>query len=742
MAEQMAQMLHHKQEEFEIDLKGVLNLITANYKLILIVVTLFLIGGIYYSQTRTPLYRSTAMIEVEGSDVSGALESGTNAIGGIGIISANLGSSVRASSAEVEEILLRSPYLLGGVIHQLGLDISVLPHYSGFFEKHFSVFRKKNPGDATVSFLQVPNNLLAKPLLLLFKGNNQYAIFSKKGVKILDGVIGKLETGSYLFEPVHIQIDKINAKPGAIFDVVKQPINDVSDGIAGALDIKQASSSGGGSAKTGIMNLSYVSRNREQAQRLLNIILSVTVKKNVQDKSEEASQTLNFISKQLPLAVNHLQKSEIALDQYSIQSGIFDPKFEGQFLSKKMDLLQQSLEETDFKKMELLQEFTPIHPLVIAVTDKENMLKKHIENITRKLQQLPQKSEQGIILQRNANIQDSIYIGLVASAQNAEMMKASTLSNVKILSTASYPVSRIPVNKRMIIFASIMIGFVFSLAIIFIRFVLSPIIDDPDVVERALGLMVAAIIPCSKQQSSYNKKIKNNKLAGAKPFLLALDNPNDISMEALRSLCTSIQMSLLEAKNNIIAITGCRPEVGKSFVSSNLSVLLSYFGKQVLLIDADIRLGKINQSFAKPKTPGLSTYLQKEAVLSQVIQTIIPGKLDFIATGLYPQKPAELLHGALLDDLMREVSKRYDVIVIDTPPILAVTDAALILRHSATNLMVLGVGKDHLKEVLHAKSMLEKAGVTLAGIVFNTLKQSSPGFGQHYGYNYYYSYGK
>lgn len=738
MTGQTTPVSHHRQEEFEIDLKSILNLVTSSYKLILIVATLFLIGGIYYANTRPAVYRSTAMIEIGGGSVSGALRAGANAIGDI--VSSGMGSSIQTSSADVEVILLRSPYLLSDVIRQLRLDISVLPHYSSFFEKHFSIFRKQNPGNVIVSFLKVPNNLLTKPLLLFVKNNNEYAIFSKQGVKILDGVAGQEASGNYLSEPVHIRVDQINAKLGSIFDVIKQPITDVSDSIAGALSIKQAGSSGSGT-ETGIMHLSYASSSREQAQRLLNIILSVAVKKNIQDKSEEASQTLRFISKQLPISENRLQKAETALNQYSIQSGIFDPQSEGEILSNRMDVLQQALEETDFTKMSLLQKFTSIHPLVMAITGKENVLKKHIEKIKDELQQLPRQSEKEVLLQRNARIQDSIYAGLVASAQNAEMMKVNTLSNVKILSSASYPISRIPVNKRMIIFSSIVMGLLFSLAIIFIRHALSPVIEDPDVVERTLGLMVAAIIPCSKQQSSYNKKIKNNKLAGTKPFLLALDNPDDIAIESLRSLRTSIQMSLLEAKNNVISITGCRPGIGKSFVSSNLAMLLSDLGKRVLLIDADIRLGKINQSFGKQKVPGLSTYLQKEASLEKIIQNAAP-HLDFIASGLYPQKPAELLHTSLLSSLIREVSAKYDLVVIDTPPILAVTDSALVLRHSAVNLMVLGVGKDHLKEALHAKGMLEKSGVSLTGVVLNTLTQPKAGFGQHYGYsNYRYTYG-
>jgi tyrosine-protein kinase Etk/Wzc len=324
-----------------------------------------------------------------------------------------------------------------------------------------------------------------------------------------------------------------------------------------------------------------------------------------------------------------------------------------------------------------------------------------------------------------------------------EMMKASMMSSVRVLSNATYPTSRIPVNKRAIVFGSILFGLMLSLAIIFIRHVLSPVIEDPDAVERAIGIAVAAIIPFSQKQMSYNKKIKLDKLyANNNPFLLARENSSDISIEGIRSLRTTVQMSLLEAKNNVIAITGCSPGVGKSFISSNLAMVLSDLGKRVVIVDSDIRLGKLCQSFGKEKVPGLSCYLKNEATLDQVIQNVVPGKLDLISTGLYPENPSELLSQNLLPELIKTLSSRYDLVVIDTPPILAVTDSALILRYSSINLMVLGVGKDQMKEVLHAKAILEKGAVILTGVVFNTLKQQKSGFGYNYGYaNYHYTYG-
>jgi len=259
-----------------------------------------------------------------------------------------------------------------------------------------------------------------------------------------------------------------------------------------------------------------------------------------------------------------------------------------------------------------------------------------------------------------------------------------------------------------------------------------------------LGIAVAAIIPCSQSQANYDRKMKYDKLyANTKSFLLARENFDDAAIEGIRSLRTAVQMSLIGAKNNVIVITGCSPSVGKSFISSNLATLLSDLGKRILLIDSDMRLGKLNECFGKVKAPGLSAYLKNEANLEEIIQNVIPDRLDLITSGLYPKNPSELLSQALLNTLIQVVKSRYDFVIIDTPPVLAVTDSALILRHSSVNLMVLGVGKDQMKEAIYAKNILEKAEISLTGIVFNTLKQSKSGFGYNYGYaNYQYRYGQ
>lgn len=711
----------------EIDLREILNLIKREYKIIVLATLLSLLVGIFYAETRSPVYRSTAMIQVNNGSFSQGIGGGRSA----------MISAMDMSPANVESVLLKSPYVLNDVVNQMGLDISISPIYKNFFDKKITEFKNRQ-NKATIGYLNVPDTLLGVPFILIANNNNQYILSAPNGHKILTGYVGRLAVGTYLSESIQIMVTAIHADSGKTFQVMKLPATSVASDLAKNFSIKEEGND------TGVLSLSYTSNDRDSAQKFLNKILTVAVAKNVHQKSEEASKMLQFLSDQLPTLKNQLDKSQKTLSQYGFKSGVFDAVSEAQILKNTLDHLQTSLEEVQFQKMMLLQKFTSVHPVVITATKKENQLVEKINQIKEQLERLPGIGQKEASLQADTKTEGLMYAALLKNIQEMEFVKAGTISSVQILSPASYPVFSIPVEKRNIVFGSIILGMVCSLSFIFLRYILSPVVDDPTIVEEALGVPVSAIIPYSQKQMLYNKTSDRNKnLKTITHSLLALECPKDISIEGIRSLRTAIQICMLDAKNSVIAITGCSPSVGKSFISSNLAVLIADLGKRVLIIDVDIRLGRLFKTFGVSKVPGLATFLEGKANINQIVQTVIPNKLDVITTGIYPENPSELLSLKAFSDLVENFKASYDVIILDTSPILAVTDPALVLRHSAINLIVLGVGKDQIKEVQHAKNILEKSGVSLTGIVLNQNQQQKIYSNNSYGkYNYNYAYDK
>ena len=713
--------------EYEIDLRALLNLLKHSYKLILLIVSLFLCAGIYYASTRSPVYRSTALMEVKSANMSSVL----------GIMSADHFGRA-SSSADIETTLLSTPYILGDVVRQFGFDISVSPHYFGFFEKRRIEHTGQVPR-AKIDVLSVPNILLGKKLRLVIKTATQYDLFFPDNNKILSGVVGQLMQSTYLGEPVKIQVGQLQGLLGAQLTVVKQPVLNVASSLSDSLTIQSKGT-------TGVLELAYDSSTPEQAQKILNAVLFTALRRDQEQKALEANHMLQFLDTQLPILQSQLDATQDKISKYGVKTGIFNIRSTEQMLTANLMNLHQSLQKMDAEKIALLENFTSRHPLVIAENEQELQLKNQIADTQAMLNKIPFTAEKETDLLRDLTIQEKLYFNMLGSIQKMQMMKAGIISTVRILDQASYPTAPIAAKTISIVFASIVFGLIAGVSVVFIRHVLSPVIEDPDVVERALGIPVSAIVPYSKKQVEHNKlAVRSPNYLSANPHLLALKDPKDISIEGLRSLRTAIQMLLLDAADNVIAITGCSPSVGKSFISSNLAVLLSDLNKRVLIIDSDIRLGKLHHAFGKTKSPGLSTFLQGEANLEQIIQTMIPGRLDIITAGVYPANPSELLSLKSLGDLISTLKVAYDLVIIDTPPVLAVTDPALILRHSSTNFIVIGVGKNHIKEVQHAKSMLEKGGVKLTGMIFNHTKQHKAGFGYQYGYgkySYYYAYDK
>ncbi|MDQ1209259.1 capsular exopolysaccharide synthesis family protein [Acinetobacter baylyi] len=202
---------------------------------------------------------------------------------------------------------------------------------------------------------------------------------------------------------------------------------------------------------------------------------------------------------------------------------------------------------------------------------------------------------------------------------------------------------------------------------------------------------------------------------------------------------TAIHFALANAKNNVIMIAGPAPEVGKSFISTNLATILAQNNKRVLLIDADMRRGYLHKYFNTEIKPGLSEYLTDQASLEDVTHHSEVSGLDMITRGKSPANPSEILSSAQFQAMLEHLMPLYDHILIDTPPVLAVTDGIIISQYSGVNLIVARHAKTHMKELELTVNRFEQAGVKINGFILNDI-QASASYGYGYGYNYAYGY--
>lgn len=330
---------------------------------------------------------------------------------------------------------------------------------------------------------------------------------------------------------------------------------------------------------------------------------------------------------------------------------------------------------------------------------------------------------------------------LLNRQQELNIAKSSAIGNVRIIDTAITQTKPVKPKKILIVLIGIFLGFATSVGIVLLRVFLRRGIENPEQLEE-LGINVYASIPVSETfakrmvQTPSWKKNRNKDTYG----FLAIENPADLAIEAIRGLRTSLHFAMMEARNNVLMISGASPNAGKTFVSTNLAAIIAQAGKKVLLIDTDMRKGYTHKLFEVSNEYGLSDFLSGKNDLPKSVKKIKNVEFDFISRGVVPPNPAELLMHRRFGELITWASNNYDIVILDTPPILAVTDAAIIGHYAGTTLLIARFEQNTPKEIEVSYKRFEQSGVIVKGCILNgVVKKASSYYG--YGYNHYgYSY--
>jgi tyrosine-protein kinase Etk/Wzc len=400
---------------------------------------------------------------------------------------------------------------------------------------------------------------------------------------------------------------------------------------------------------------------------------------------------------------------------------------------------ESQLSALQLQETSLLQRFTPQNPQIIALEQQRAQLMARKADFENRFKALPVNEANAVSLQRDVTVKQDIYVLLLNKVQELSLTRAGTVGNVRLLDPALRPSIPVKPKKTLIVSASVLMGLILGGLFVFARKRLMTGVEDPDLIERNLQLPVLGMVAMNSTQARWDQESKRRDAQTARP-ILARALPRDPSVEALRSFRTAMQFSLLEAPNNIISFSGPTPGTGKSFVSINLATLLAESGQRVLLIDADMRRGHLNEYFAKPRSPGLSEILSGKAAPASVINTTeVPG-LFTIWTGAIPDSPSELLMSSNARAIFDGYGRDFDVVIIDTPPVLAVTDAAIIAAFEGTSYLVLRSGLHSEREMSAAVRKMTQTGGRLAGAVFNAVPSRVAKSGKYGSGNYHYIY--
>ncbi|MEH4426222.1 polysaccharide biosynthesis tyrosine autokinase [Klebsiella pneumoniae] len=702
----------------EIDLGRLIGEFIDHRKLIISVTSLFTLVALIYAIFATPIYQADALIQVEQKQANAILSN----------LSQMLPDSQPQSAPEIA--LIRSRMILGKTVDDLNLQARVKQKYFPLLGRGFARLSGDKPGSLSISRLYIPENDNDTPeIILTVKERNSFSI--SVGDFIINGKVGELldERG------ISLKVDEISAKPGTEFSIVYvsrlKAITDLQDDIAVADQGKD----------TGMLTLSLTGDNPVLIERILNSISENYLAQNIARQAAQDAKSLEFLSKQLPEVRSDLDQAEDKLNQYRRKSDSVDLSLEAKAVLDQIVNVDNQLNELTFRESEISQRYTKEHPTYKALMEKRKTLQDEKSKLNKRVSAMPETQQEILRLSRDVESGRAVYMQLLNRQQELNIAKSSAIGNVRIIDNAVTQPKPIKPKKILIVLIGIILGVMTSAGVVLLRVILRRGIETPEQLEE-LGINVYASIPIAEtfSKSVVQKKGWSKKSAEEIQGFLAVDNPADLSIEAIRGLRTSLHFAMMEARNNVLMISGASPNAGKTFVSSNLAAVISQTGKKVLFIDTDMRKGYTHKLFNENNTNGLSDILSGKVEINRALKKVVSGDFDFISRGMAPPNPAELLMHRRFGELLNWASENYDIVVLDTPPILAVTDAAIIGNYVGTTLLVARFELNTAKEIEVSVKRFEQAGVTVKGCILNgVVKKASSYYGygySHYGYSY------
>lgn len=701
----------------EIDLGRLFGEIIDHRKLIIAITAGCTVLAILYALFATPIYQADALIQVEQKQGNAILNS----------LSQMLPDSQPQSAPEIA--LLQSRMILGKTVDDLNLQAQIEQNYFPVLGRGLARLLGDNPGMLTVTRLYLPsndNNSDAPKVIVKIIDKEHYLVEGEDfNVK---GTVGTLLS----VHGISLLISKIDARPGDKFTVTQLTR---LKAITNLLEAFKVSDEG---KDTGMLSLTLTGDNSVLISAILDSISQNYLAQNIARQAAQDAKSLDFLNKQLPKVRSDLDLAEDKLNAYRQQKDSVDLNMEAKSVLDQIVNVDNQLNELTFREAEISQLYTREHPTYKALMEKRNTLQEEKNKLNKRVSGMPSTQQEVLRLSRDVESGRAVYMQLLNRQQELSIAKSSAIGNVRIIDSAVTEPKPVKPNKILVIAIGIILGFFVSIGLVLIRVFLRRGIETPEQLEE-IGVNVYASIPVSEWMLN-SKRISKRTRKEQSDVLLAIENPADLAIEAIRGLRTSLHFATMEAKNNVLMISGASPSAGKTFISTNLAVAVAQTGKKVLFIDADMRKGYVHKLLGSKKEQGLSNFLSGQVLPQDIIEKFTDGDFDYIPRGQIPPNPAELLMNPRFAKLVDWGENNYDLVIIDTPPILAVTDAAIIGRYAGTALLVTRFEANTVKEIEVSIKRFEQSGVVIKGAILNGVVKKASSY-YSYGYNHYgYSY--
>ena len=707
------------QDDSKSDLKLYFNLLFDNRWLISVVTLISALAGGLFAFSTKPVYESSMTIQVE--------ETSPNPTKNILSEASSLFETKKTAIAEIE--LMRSRMVIAPAIDKLRLDIEAQPKYFPIVRFWSAVAdgnELSDPGifgyggyvwgaeKIDVTAFNVPAFMLNRIFVIIAQGNNQYRLRDEMTKMTWGGKLGTTLTAQFGGGDIELRVERIDAKPGAEFFLRRLSQQRLIATIQRAMNVVEQGK------QSGVISVTLQGETPAFVHSVLYEVGREYLRQNLARKTEDAENSLALLETKLPALKLELERSEAEFNHFRRSQGIINLSEEARLLLEQSAMARKRRFEVLQNRNELLTHLSEEHPRIVGINNQLKDIEAEIKNAADHIKAFPQIEQDELRLTRDIKINTDLYAGLSTMAQQLRILADSKVSNVRMVDAPTEPESPVKPNRPLIISGAVLMGLLLGMAGTLARVSLSGRIDSPQVLEKLLGASsVYASIPHSNDQQQLAEQHSSGDCKRIP--LLTIVSPSDPSIDALRNFRTALQFVMPSFRNNIVMMTGPTPRVGKSFVSANLATLIAASGKRVLLIDMDLRNGHLHRYFGTKKENGLYESVTGAAA-DQIIRHEVMDNLDFIPTGDWTPRQSEFLTLQVFGAWLKTVSSKYDLVLIDAPPVLAVADAVIIGVQAGAVFILARAGMTREDEILESVRRLNQAGIAPEGIVFNDVK--------------------
>ena len=694
MNEKMPQNVLNTSSEDGMDILEILVYLKSMWKTLLVFVFLGICFGCVAAMWLRPSYASNVLLQV---NVRGNKQ---------GLALGEMGAFLDVSTPSAAEMeLIKSRGVINQVVEDEKLCYSAVP---------LNVIDRliHKEGRLDLELLEIPRafeEAEGKLIARVTADSSAYEVLGLEGEVVLSGVVGETYRKPYLDDSLVICVKSLTATVGQTFLLSAVHPQIAAAGLLKGLDISEEGKS------SGIIRVALSNRYADRVAAILNTIANTYLKQNIEMRSAEAKKTLNFLEQQLPGVKAKLDSAEQKLTTFRHSKGTIDLSGETRLHLEKDVTLQQRILELEQKKQDALRLFRAEHPTVRTIEEQQAKLRHELAKQQRSAASLPVVQQEVLSLQEEVQVNNRLYMNLLNNIQQLRVVQAGEVGNVRIVDSAYVPLLPYGPNRKMIFLGVVIAFFLLGCIVVYIRRMVSNGVGSSSEVEQATGVGVYGKLPM------LDGKTQNDVM---KPCVST--NPDDPFAEGIRALRTALEFSVFSDGKKILMVSGLVQGVGKSFVSTNLAASFAMTGKKVLLVDMDLRRGH----FFKNSQKGLCEMLEK-GIMSDEFIVKVTDNYHVLGAGARVVNPGSLLSSSRFSAFLDSFRDKYDLIVLDTPPVFQCSDALLVEKHADYLLCVLKHAAHTIESIQDALNTFDRSTETplQKAFVFNKCER-------HAGYGY------